>query len=149
MTAPSGHSPTCKCNACLAFYAYKVHPAVEGEVRTVSATGGEKGVKPSTLGYLDPVALNEIALVAGFGAKMYAAFNYLKGYEWSKSYNALQRHLMAFWGGEDYDDESYKMHLAHAAWHCMALISFHARKLGTDDRPPRAVDELGRHWKIG
>ena len=25
----------------------------------------------------------------------------------------------------------------HAAWHCLALLSFLVRGLGTDDRPPK------------
>lgn len=104
------------------------------EIRTVSATGGEKGRKNAELGSVDPLALLKLAEVSGFGARKYAAFNYLKGYDWSLSFNALQRHALAFWNGEDVDDESGLPHIAHAAWHALALVSFLERGLGTDDR---------------
>ena len=104
------------------------------EVRTVSTTGGEKGKKLAQLSGLDPHALMVVAEVAGFGAEKYAKLNFMKGYDWSLSYDALQRHLHAFWSGQDRDDESAMLHLGHAAWHCLAMISFYERGLGTDDR---------------
>lgn len=105
------------------------------EIRVVDPeTGGEKGQKDAQLGAIDPAAIMEVATVAGFGARKYARLNFLKGYSWSLSYDALQRHLHAFWDGEDRDPESGLPHLAHAAWHCLALLSFSRRGLGTDDR---------------
>ena len=106
------------------------------EVRTVSATGGEKGKKLAALGAVDPISLMEVAEVAGFGATKYARYNYTKSYEWSLSYDALQRHLSAFWAGEDNDPESGLPHAAHAAWHCLALLTFLRHGVGTDDRFP-------------
>lgn len=107
------------------------------EVRiTDPVTGGQKGQKRAQLGALDPAALMSVAEVAGFGNSKYARYNYARGYDWSLSYDALQRHLHAFWGGEDNDPESGLPHTAHAAWHCLALLCFSARGLGTDDRFP-------------
>ena len=107
------------------------------EVRVTSETGGQKGRKPAELATVDPLALWEVARVSGFGANKYEAFNYLKGFDWSLSYSAMQRHLMQFWSGQDRDEESGELHIAHAAWHALALISFYVREVGTDDRPPR------------
>lgn len=105
------------------------------ETRIVDpVTGGEKGQKPAQLGAIDPVALMVLASVAGFGAKKYARYNFLKGYNWSLSYDALQRHLHAFWAGEMDDPESGLPHLGHACWHTLALLSFAMHELGTDDR---------------
>lgn len=104
------------------------------EVRKVSETGGEKGAKQARIGSVDPLALHQLAAVAGFGEQKYARLNYMRGYPWSLSYDALQRHLMLFWSGEDLDDESGLPHLAHAAWHCLTLMSFMQRERGTDDR---------------
>jgi len=104
------------------------------EVRLVSETGGEKGQKPAQLGTVDPRALLVLAEVSGFGARKYEAFNYLKGYGWDLSFDALQRHILAFWDGEDNDPESGLPHPAHAAWHALALVSFMVRDLGTDTR---------------
>jgi len=106
-----------------------------GEVRvTDPVTGGQKGQKLAELGAIDPLALHRLAEVAGYGGKKYARGNFMKGYRWSLSYDAMQRHLGAFWGGEATDPESGLPHLAHAMWHCAALISFSERELGTDDR---------------
>lgn len=98
-------------------------------------TGGEKGRKEEELGFVDPLALKELAKVAGMGTRKYSPFNYLKGYDWSLSMNALQRHILAMWSGEDIDPESGLPHAAHAAWHAMALTSFQVRGIGNDDRP--------------
>ena len=84
---------------------------------------------------MDPVALNELGLVAGMGAAKYESFNYLRGYDWTLSYNAAWRHANAFWAGEDTDIESGLLHTAHAAWHMLCLTSFLLRKIGNDDRP--------------
>lgn len=113
-----------------------VDPYRYGEIRvTDPTTGGEKGQKIAQLGAIDPGALMELAKVAGFGASKYARYNFLKGYDWSLSYDALQRHLHQFWSGEDVDAESGFSHLGHAAWHCLALLAFMQRNAGTDDRP--------------
>jgi len=111
------------------------------EQRITSETGGEKGRKITEIGFLDPVALEMAGRVAGFGAQKYASFNFLKGYNWSLSYNALLRHLMAFMRGEDIDSESGMPHIAHAAWQALALCSFWQRNIGTDDRPPKFLYE--------
>jgi hypothetical protein len=105
-----------------------------GEVRTVSATGGEKGRKPCEVGAVDPLAREELGKVAGFGARKYDRGNYLKGYDWSLCVDALHRHMLAFESGEDRDPESGLLHVAHAAWHGLALASFVLRGIGTDDR---------------
>lgn len=108
--------------------------AIEEEVRTVSATGGEKGRKLCAVGSIDPAALMALGEVSGFGAQKYARYNYLKGYDWSLSFDAMMRHALLFWSGQDYDEESGKLHILHAAWHCLAMASFVMRELGTDDR---------------
>ena len=108
------------------------------EVRvTDPVTGGEKGQKQAQLGGIDPLALLELAKVAGYGNTKYERYNFAKGYKWSLSYDALQRHLMAFWSGEDKDTESGLYHVAQASWHCLALLSFLLREKGTDDRFPQ------------
>ena len=106
----------------------------DGEVRVTSSTGGAKGRKLQELGGIDPAALLTLAEVSGMGARKYDTWNYLKGYDWSLSFNAMQRHALAFWAGQDNDDESGLPHVAHAAWHCLALLAFLQRDIGTDDR---------------
>ena len=105
------------------------------ETRIVSETGGEKGQKQCQIGALDAKALQVVGSVAGFGSEKYSRYNFMKGYNWSLSYDAMQRHLMAFWSGEDNDPESGLAHLGHACWHCLCLLTFSIRGRGTDDRP--------------
>jgi len=104
------------------------------EVRITSETGGQKGQKPSQLAAIDPLALLHLGEVAGFGAQKYAAFNYLKGYDWNLNVDAALRHLLSMWSGEDRDLESGLLHASHFAWHGLALTSFQLRELGTDNR---------------
>jgi hypothetical protein len=113
----------------------------DGEVRiTDPNTGGQKGQKLAQIGALDPLALLEVGKVAGFGAQKYDRFNFAKGYKWSLSYDALQRHLMDWAAGAEADDESGLSHLGHAAWHCLALLTFVLRERGTDDRLHRMLE---------
>jgi hypothetical protein len=95
-----------------------------GEVRTTSATGGQKGTKLERYDLIPTEALYYLARHYGVGAQKYDDDNWRKGYEWSKSYAALQRHLHAFWGGEDLDLETGSPHLTAAAWHCFTLLVF-------------------------
>lgn len=105
------------------------------EIRvTDPTTGGQKGQKLAQLGALDPAALMEVAKIAGFGASKYERMNYMRGFAWSLSYDALQRHIHEFWNGNEVDEESGLLHMAHAAWQCLCLLSFSRRNLGTDDR---------------
>jgi len=104
------------------------------EVRVTSATGGQKGQKPAQLSTVDAVALLKLAEVGGYGGRKYEPHNYLRGYAWSLSLDALFRHILAFESGEDLDPESGLPHVTHAAWHCLALTSFMVRNIGTDDR---------------
>ena len=109
-------------------------PVKTSEHRVTSSTGGEKGQKDARLGALDAVALLELAKVGAMGEVKYSRFNYLRGYAWSLSVDALYRHLLAFLSGEDNDEESGLPHTAHAAWHALCLTSFLKRGIGTDDR---------------
>lgn len=111
----------------------------DDEVRVTSETGGQKGQKQARFGGADPLALMELARVYGFGETKYERYNYLKGYAWSLSVDALFRHLFAFLSGEDRDPESGLLHMAHVMWHAGTLASFQLREIGTDDRPPRQL----------
>lgn len=104
------------------------------EVRVTSSSGAQKGSKDAQLGAVDPTALLELAKVAGYGAKKYATHNYLLGYEYTLSINAASRHLLQFAAGEDLDPETGLCHAAHAAWNCLALVSFYLHGIGVDDR---------------
>ena len=83
---------------------------------------------------IPPYILLELGEVYSFGSKKYGRGNWLLGIEWSRFYGSVLRHLLAFWMGEDYDEESHLSHLAHAMWGIAALRHFQVYDLGEDDR---------------
>lgn len=111
------------------------------EVRSVSSTGGEKGTKDERYDLIPVEALAKVARHFGAGAQKYEDHNWRKGYEWSKSYAALQRHASAFWGGEDIDEETGSPHMAAVAFHSLALLTYMDDHPEFDDRyaPPVEV----------
>ena len=114
-----------------------------GEVRITDAkTGGQKGQKPERFDLIPFDALEELARVYGIGASKYEDDNWLRGYRWRLSLGALMRHVARFMLGEDRDPETGCLHLAHAAWHCLTVITFFMRGLGTDDRAKVLPKEL-------
>jgi hypothetical protein len=104
------------------------------ETVVTSASGGQKGIKPERYELLPWESLEEVARVYHYGASKYAANNWRKGYEWSLSFGALLRHVALFMMGYDVDKETGLCHMAHAAFHCLTLISFWKTKNGVDDR---------------
>lgn len=139
---------------------------MSAEERTTSSTGGQKGVKLERFDLIPVGPLTELARHYGVGARKYANHQWRQGYEWSKSYAAMMRHLTLFWAGEDYDvcpadqvgckdidDEGNLLpqstgttcynhtgshHMAAVAWHAFLLLEFKDRYPEHDDRyrPP-------------
>ena len=104
------------------------------EVRTTSSTGGEKGVKPERFGQIPVNALLELARQYGVGAEKYTAHNFRKGYEFSKSFDALMRHAWTWWNGEETDPETGTSHMAAVAWHAFNLMTLLDEHPEFDDR---------------
>lgn len=104
------------------------------ETRTTSSTGGEKGVKDARYDLIPVQALEQLAIHYGVGARKYDDNQWRKGYEWSKSYAALQRHATQFWNGEDFDEETGSNHMAAVAWHAFTLLTFFYEHPDFDDR---------------
>lgn len=128
------------------------------EVRTTNqTTGGQKGVKLERFDLIPVRPLIAVSRLYGFGAEKYAARNWEKGYEWSKSFGALQRHAWAFWGGEDLiqqneagDDPTAGMpHMAAVAFHAFALMEWPVTHPELDDRPTAESTVDPRHPKLG
>lgn len=86
------------------------------------------------LSLIPRVALEDEAIVFGFGAEKYGRDNYKLGMEWTRVIDAALRHIVAFSEGEDLDPESGQPHLAHARC-CMAMLLFYMHNnKGTDNR---------------
>lgn len=77
----------------------------------------------------------------GAGAAKYAKHNWAAGYEWSKPFAALMRHLLAFWSGEDIDAETGSPHIIASAWHCLTMVEFAITHPEFDDRPVRGTQD--------
>lgn len=124
---------------------WAIQPQVlPGEIRVVNeTTGGEKGQKLARFDLLPAGPLQAVAEHFGRGAAKYEDRNWERGYDWSLSFGALQRHAWAFWGGEDIDAETGSPHLAAVAFHALALLEFATTHPELDDRPNH-VDEFAR-----
>lgn len=104
------------------------------EIRLTSSTGGQKGTKLARYDLIPAEALRIVAETYGRGATKYDDHNWRKGYNWSLSYAALQRHAWKFWGGEDLDPETGTPHMACVAFHALSLITFMVEQPEFDDR---------------
>ena len=85
---------------------------------------------------IPPTAIKGLAHVLGYGAKKYGDYNWYKGVEYSRLYSACLRHLIAWWEGEDYDQESGLTHVDHAMCNLAFLCQFmQDARFELDDRP--------------
>lgn len=115
-------------------YISNVVPLLSENRVTDPETGGQKGKKREEYALIPAWPLGEIARVYGDGALKYEPWNWGRGYAWSLSFSALQRHIEAFRSGESINPDSGLHHLAHAAFHLNTLMEFDRLGLGTDDR---------------
>lgn len=107
-------------------------------------TGGRKEIKSARFDLIPPDVLWLLAEHYGYGASKYGERNMELGYKFSVGYAALQRHLNAWYGGEDRDTDPESPrhhHLISAAWHCITLIWMQLHGKGTDDRPCSSSSE--------
>lgn len=77
-----------------------------------------------------------IIRVLEFGARKYGIDNWRKGMSWSRAFDALHRHLDAWYRGEERDPETGELHLDHAGCCLMFLRRFSVdpRYRSYDDR---------------
>ena len=113
------------------------------EVRYVDPiSGGEKGTKLARFDLIPEIPLYALAEHYGRGAGKYDDHNWRRGYPWSISFAALNRHLWTWWNGEDVDPELHSHHLDAVAWHAFALREFVETHPSRDDRPTYARGKL-------
>jgi len=85
---------------------------------------------------IPPEAINALAEVLTYGVDQYGERNWERGIQYSRIYAAVQRHLWAWWGGGDIDEESGIHHLHHALCGLAFLITYEGRGMTDfDDRP--------------
>lgn len=83
---------------------------------------------------IDPAFILGIGEVLTKSREKYAEGNWMNETKLSTPYESLQRHLLAFWSGEDVDCETLKSHLLHAATNLMFLHYHLTSGKGIDDR---------------
>ena len=80
----------------------------------------------------------EVGLAMLEGDRKYGGHNYrVAGVRASVYYDALMRHMMAFWEGEDTDSESGLSHVTKALSTLFVLRDAMLNDMWTDDRPPK------------
>ena len=86
---------------------------------------------------VSPEFILATAMILTHGAKKYDAENWRKGIKYKRIYGGIQRHLLAWFNGENNDPDSGCPHLWHASCGLMFLITYdmHDRYRNFDDRP--------------
>jgi hypothetical protein len=118
-----------------------VTEVIDGVERTFFVdpeTGGRKEVKLARTDLIPVFPFMQLAEHYGRGALKYADRNWELGYPFSVSYAALIRHVMQWWGGEEFDEETGSHHLTAVAWHAFALRQLVVTHPERDDRPAGA-----------
>ena len=97
------------------------------------------GIQKSPMSVIPSPFLHQLGLALMEGALKYGRHNYRAvGVRYSVYYDAMMRHMNAWWEGEDFDEESGLPHPVKAAA-CMCILSESImRENGNDDRPPRS-----------
>lgn len=111
--------------------AYHCFQLVDGQTSRYESPGGGWERIPQ-----EPLRL--LAKHYGVGAKKYDDRNWEKGYKWSLTFDAANRHLRQHVTGELIDAETGTPHLICTAWHCFALAEYMHTHPEFDDRskPP-------------
>lgn len=99
---------------------------------------GIRKVPCSTVpGWVEPC----VGLAMLEGARKYGRHNYrVSGVRASVYYDALQRHIKAWWEGEDIDPKSGLPHPIKAMACLVVLWDAQMNNKLTDDRPPKMID---------
>lgn len=104
-----------------------------------------------------PKAQEDMVDVLTYGAEKYSEYdkngnviydgsmNWRNGLSWMSVIDSLKRHINAIERGEDYDPETGKLHIAHAACNVHFLNAFYYIFPQGDDRPKNFLNKI----KIG
>lgn len=114
----------------------------EKKEKDISATTGKGAGLRFNKGKLrydlvEPHAFADFVQVLTDGAEKYFDRNWENGLTWTSVLASLKRHIAAIEKGEDYDKESGRLHIAHAACNVHFLNAFYYIFPQGDDRPKR------------
>lgn len=121
-----------KCPGCSESYQHPECPKFVATENPKHAAGRAK----QPFRHIPPIALAAEGRVMNLGADKYGGFNWgAAGVVASVYYDAMLRHLFAWYTGEDVDPESGESHLAHIRACAGILLDSQALKNLSDDRP--------------
>jgi len=99
------------------------------------------GTKKVPFSVISVPVLGEVGLAMLEGARKYGRHNYrISGVRASVYYDAMLRHMGAFWEGEDIDPDSGLSHVTKAIAGLMVLRDSMIKGNWVDDRPPKVKD---------
>lgn len=97
------------------------------------------GTRKAPWSVIPLVVLFELGLAMLEGARKYGRHNYRKaGVRASVYFDAVQRHMAAWWEGEDIDADSGLSHVTKAIACLVVLRDSMIRENWVDDRPPKS-----------
>lgn len=97
---------------------------------------------------IPPEAVEGLADILGIGAEKYAPRNWEKGLDYGRVFASAQRHMWAWWSGEEHDRETGFSHLAHALTNIAFLIAFTRRGYGRFDDRPSTIRRKQGHEEV-
>ena len=101
------------------------------------------GISKAPMSTVSAAVLMEVGVAMLEGASKYGRHNYrAAGVRASVYYDALMRHAMAWWEGEDLDPDSGMSHITKAIATLVVLRDAMLQDKFTDDRPPRSAPFL-------
>lgn len=99
------------------------------------------GIRKAPMSPVSAPVLAEVGLAMLEGARKYGRHNYrTAGVRYSVYYDAVHRHLMSWWEGEDTDPDSGLPHLVKAIACLTVIRDSIIRENAVDDRPPKMKD---------
>lgn len=106
------------------------------------------GASKVPLHLVPPSAKHFLAEALGDGARKYGPYNWRDSKISISTYKAaMERHMDAFWDGEDYAADSGVHHVAHAMACCALILDAMSIDMLVDDRPtPGATPVLQKEY---
>lgn len=102
---------------------------------TMSQALRQKTEDKPRMDLVPPSLVKAAATIMTFGAVKHGENDWRnKPYAWGAIYSSLQRHMTAWFDGEDKDSEWNKSHLWHAACCLSFLIEYEEKGIGIDNR---------------
>lgn len=99
------------------------------------------GTRKAPMSTIPGNVLAEIGVGMLEGACKYGRHNYrVAGVRASVYYDGVNRHITAWWEGEDYDPDSGLSHITKAITSLIVLRDAMIQDKWTDDRPPRSKE---------